>query len=56
LTAEDELWSVVQVMVADTEVTLDATAEMTGDAVVVKVELPEVLDMEEPFADTTSKL
>jgi len=30
LTAEDELWSVVQVMVADTEVTLDATAEMTG--------------------------
>jgi hypothetical protein len=55
LTPEDEDWSVVHVMVADTDVTLDATAEMTGDAVVVNVELPDVLDTEEPFADTTSK-
>jgi hypothetical protein len=43
-------------MTADTEVTLDATAEMTGDGVVAKVKLPEVLDAVEPFTEVTSKL
>ncbi len=58
MTCEEEVWSVVQVMVADVEVMLVAvTAEITGGgaAVVANVKLPDVAEVPALFAETTAK-
>jgi hypothetical protein len=49
-------WSVVHVMVAVVDVTVLATAEITGGTdVVTKLELVDVEDAFEAFAEVTSK-